>query len=147
MADSDKKQCSCCKELINKKADVCHHCGRNQKRWIRTLSQVQVTSWIAIIVSIVLLYLSIKQFDEARSQTISAKEAAKSANEAVKRVEAVEERIKKVTKATIQGFELLSGKTGIADGGDSANKAIEKARRIIGDALIENKIPSEKKME
>lgn len=142
--DTEKASCNCCRELIIKGATICYHCGKNQKKIFRLLAPTP--QWIALIVSIILVLLSLFQYIEARQQRIYAEnafnEARKqriSADDAFNKATVVERRVTRIAKATIPLFESLLGKYAWSDSGLSSAE-IAKLTKPLKDALIDNTV-------
>lgn len=76
-----EKECIGCKSKINKNANVCKHCGVNQRPIIQFFNTYN--SLIAILFSILFFFLGFLQFQSAIKETIKAEKAKDIADNAV----------------------------------------------------------------
>jgi type II secretory pathway pseudopilin PulG len=88
------KDCRHCRKTIPEHASVCFHCNRSQNYFLSKLEAgAGVISVISILLSIALVTLSWKQFQEATKQRKSADKAVQSADNALRQAAAAREDV------------------------------------------------------
>ena len=67
-------ECKYCKEIIHLSAQVCKHCGRDQRKWINKLQYLAtITAFIMVLIVAVQAYIGYQQNELSKIQTDEAK--------------------------------------------------------------------------
>jgi hypothetical protein len=75
--DIIKKECRFCKKNIKEDAMVCHHCGREQNK---ILYQINKFNYLASLIALALLIVSVSQCSETRKDRVDAIDALRVAD-------------------------------------------------------------------
>ena len=111
LLSSNEKNCRYCKSLIPSQASVCPRCGRYQNRFFNHFR----IDHIGLIIAVVLLFLAVFQFNQAKNECIKATKAWTKASHAEDMVSKLENLVKQAQ--SIVEFNFLFTKANSDDRG------------------------------
>jgi hypothetical protein len=107
MANTTRKKCNSCCEMIDSSAKVCYHCGRHQKFLARHFGDTAIiVSIVMVAISVAQVFLAFKQTADASNAKETAVKAAIDANKALTKVLSDANEIERLKQQLLEQGEI-----------------------------------------
>jgi len=119
--------CKYCKEKISPAAQVCKHCGRDQRKWINKLQYLAtITAFIMVLIVAVQAYIGYQQNELSKAQTDEAKKKRIEAEEVLKRAETSAKHVFAITSTNSHNAKVKADDV-LASSKEESKKAVKRS--------------------